>query len=167
MLTGQPHTLHVLRRFSSVGRAKVFYAIKCIGCEMNPKKPRNKCRYCGTEVKRTVDVYCNNTCQHNYQTQLINDRILTTGKADNANQVKKLLIKRLGKMCCICKVDSWQGKELPVIIDHINGNPEDNSLGNLRLVCPNCDAQLPTYKSKNKGNGRFARRERYKLGKSC
>ena len=39
-------------------------------------------------------------------------------------------------------------------------------LDNLRLVCPNCDSQLPTFKGRNTGNGRYYRRQRYKAGKS-
>jgi len=46
-------------------------------------------------------------------------------------------------------------------MDYIDGNPENNDLKNLRMICPNCDAQLPTYKSKNKGKGRHFRRVRY------
>ena len=48
-----------------------------------------------------------------------------------------------------------------MILDHIDGNADNNNLINLRLVCSNCDSQLPTYKGRNKGNGRFKRRERY------
>lgn len=55
---------------------------------------------------------------------------------------------------------------MPLIVDHINGNPEDDRLENLRLVCGNCDMQLPTYKSRNLGNGRAWRRQRYAEGKS-
>ena len=32
--------------------------------------------------------------------------------------------------------------------------------------CPNCDAQTPTYKGRNRGHGRYARRMRYQAGKS-
>jgi hypothetical protein len=33
-------------------------------------------------------------------------------------------------------------------------------------VCPNCDSQHPTFKSRNRGNGRAWRRQRYADGKS-
>lgn len=47
--------------------------------------------------------------------------------------------------CSICGQEPiWQGKELTLILDHINGNHTDSRLENLRWVCPNCNQQLPT-----------------------
>ena len=60
----------------------------------------------------------------------------------------------------------WNGKPLVLILDHINGNAEDNRYENLRFVCPNCNSQLPTFTGRNKkGNGRYYRRKRYREGK--
>lgn len=47
----------------------------------------------------------------------------------------------------------WNNKKIVFILDHIDGHHDNNDENNLRLVCPNCDSQLPTYKSKNRGNG--------------
>lgn len=35
----------------------------------------------------------------------------------------------------------WNGRPLPLILDHESGNSADNRPANLRLLCPNCDAQ--------------------------
>ena len=52
--------------------------------------------------------------------------------------------------CSICGQEPfWNGKELSLTLDHINGNNHDDRLENLRWVCPNCDRQLDTYGSKN------------------
>ena len=45
----------------------------------------------------------------------------------------------------------WAGEPLPLTMDHVNGNPCDNHPENLRLLCPNCDAQLPTRGGANAG----------------
>ena len=53
--------------------------------------------------------------------------------------------------CACCGIGPlWRGKEMPLILDHVNGINNDNRLENLRFVCSNCDSQLPTYKSKNR-----------------
>lgn len=41
-----------------------------------------------------------------------------------------------------------------MILDHIDGDASHNTRENLRCVCPNCDSQLDTYKSKNKNGSR-------------
>ena len=45
----------------------------------------------------------------------------------------------------------WNGKRLPVVLDHKEGNKYDNSPGNLRFLCPNCNAQQPTHGGANRG----------------
>jgi len=46
-------------------------------------------------------------------------------------------------ICSICgQKPFWFGKELTLILDHINGNNTDDRFDNLRWVCPNCNQQL-------------------------
>lgn len=68
--------------------------------------------------------------------------------------MKKYLINKHGHKCDICNSCKWNNTDIPLICDHIDGNSKNNNIENFRLVCPNCDALLPTYKSKNIGKGR-------------
>ena len=57
-------------------------------------------------------------------------------------------------------------KTYPLIVDHIDGNSENNNPTNLRVLCPNCDSLTSTHKGLNRGNGREYRRKRYQENKS-
>lgn len=67
---------------------------------------------------------------------------------------KRILVDGLiDYRCALCGIGpTWHGKDMPLILDHINGSNNDNRLENLRFVCSNCDSTLPTYKSRNRKN---------------
>lgn len=88
------------------------------------------------------------------------------GLITDARTLKRHFIRYNKYECAICKTSEWNNKPLILILDHIDGNSKNNFPSNLRLVCPNCDSQLSTYKNRNKGLGRAYRRQRYKEGKS-
>lgn len=58
----------------------------------------------------------------------------------------------LKPICSCCKKRTWLGNQIPLELDHIDGNTDNNLLKNLRLLCPNCHALTPTYRGKNKGS---------------
>lgn len=95
------------------------------------------------------------------------DRIEAAGRlSGNARLARQYLLARRPHNCEICKGTTWCGAPMPLVVDHIDGDYTNNTLVNLRLVCGNCDMQLPTYKGRNRGHGRFSRRQRYAAGKS-
>lgn len=123
------------------------------------------CIVCGNKVRNSYKKYCSTICSDNHllETQL---EKFNNGEIPSQGTTKKYLIIQNGHKCSICGLEEWCGQKIPLVMDHIDGNAENNLPVNLRLVCGNCDMQLPTYKSKNKGNGRAYRRQRYAEGKS-
>lgn len=51
--------------------------------------------------------------------------------------------------CSCCGLKEWLGNPIPLELDHIDGNSQNNKKENLRLLCPNCHALTPTYRGKN------------------
>lgn len=97
--------------------------------------------------------------QHNkveYSTNLI-----ITGKIHELcepvirRHVKRYLISKFGNICMICGITDWCGNPVPLVCDHIDGDSTNSLIDNFRNICCNCDALLPTHKSKNKGRGRI------------
>ena len=53
-------------------------------------------------------------------------------------------------VCELCEQGPvWCGREMALVLDHINGMPNDNRIENLRIVCPNCAATLDTHCGRN------------------
>lgn len=80
------------------------------------------------------------------------DDILVENSSYNRSHLKRRLINEniLDNRCSVCGLDgNWNGKPITMILDHINGINNDNRINNLRLVCPNCNSQLPTHAGRN------------------
>lgn len=125
------------------------------------RRKKSYCKECNKLLPKKTQKFCSHTCQQDYT----RSKKIEEGTA--GTRALKTYLERKENKCSICKLENnWNHKKLVLIMDHIDGNSENNDLSNLRLVCPNCDSQLPTFKSKNKGMGRHKRRQRYKEGKS-
>ena len=76
------------------------------------------------------------------------------GKHQTSNYIRKYILEKQNHKCNICGISDYNGLPLTLELDHINGIYTNNTEENLRCICPNCHSQTPTYKAKNKGNGR-------------
>ena len=123
------------------------------------KESHNFCLNCGKEISIN-NKYCSNKCQNEYKHKESYKNFLKNN--DNycrgnytPKYFKKEFLNEQGNVCAICGCKpEWNGKPLTFILDHIDGDASNNKRSNLRMICPNCDTQLPTFKSKNKNSTR-------------
>lgn len=72
--------------------------------------------------------------------------------------LKKRLINNniLEEKCQICgQLPIWNNKKLVLALDHVNGINNDNRFENLRLLCPNCHSQTPTFGGVKKNRKKY------------
>lgn len=84
--------------------------------------------------KRPVEEYLSN--QRHIQSYQLKNRLLEEGLKQHK--------------CECCGITEWNGQPAPIELDHIDGNRYNNTIENLRILCPNCHAQTDTYRGKNK-----------------
>lgn len=63
---------------------------------------------------------------------------------------RKRILEEQKYVCARCGTKEWMGKPLPLEVEHVNGNHQDNSRENLIGLCPNCHSITDTWRGRNK-----------------
>lgn len=145
---------------------------------MNPdKRKTSKCRQCGILFKYgkgKMGYYCSNSCCAKYRKNTTIENWLNSNGTKYGNMkcsgrlkhsIRDFLIEKANHKCSSCgwcEINPVTNK-CPLEIDHIDGNSENSSPKNLRVLCPNCHALTPTYKALNYGKGSKKRLKYSKL----
>ena len=131
------------------------------------KKDFGCCIECGESLKRSSKKYCSNKCQGLFLRKKTFSEIESGKISFHEDRFKDYMIHKHGAKCMECgwnKVNQYTGK-VPIQLEHVDGNSENNSLINLKLLCPNCHTLTKTWGGANKGNGRKKRQEKIKFKK--
>lgn len=118
------------------------------------------CIVCQKSIK-SHRIFCSRSCQaKDRQNRLIDDWL--TGKISGIkkggriiNAVRTYLLNETNNSCSKCgwnKINPYMNK-VPLEINHIDGNSENNVKENLEVLCPNCHSLTDSWKALNKGKG--------------
>lgn len=70
--------------------------------------------------------------------------------------IRRYLFEKYENACCKCgwsEINPTTGK-IPLEVNHLDGDHENNLESNLELICPNCHSLTNSYRGLNKGHGR-------------
>jgi Zn finger protein HypA/HybF involved in hydrogenase expression len=88
---------------------------------------------------------------HNFNTIPLNQILVKDYDYSSNSLRKRLIVEGLKEHRCeCCGLDEWLGELIPLELDHIDGDHSNNTIENLKILCPNCHAKTPTYRGKNK-----------------
>jgi hypothetical protein len=76
------------------------------------------------------------------------EEVLVEKSSYHRGQLKRRLFDAglKSRSCEMCgQGEQWHGMRMSLVLDHVNGVPDDNRFHNLRIVCPNCAATLDTH----------------------
>ena len=146
--------------------------MKCLRCDKEHDGSYGSGKYCSItcansrvrteEIKKKIsqgvlksEWWKNCDYKHNSDPEKIEKYKLTWKKKrdwGNAHisTIKKWVKEDRGNICENCGIGEWNGKKLTMEVEHVDGNVNNNNSDNLKVLCPNCHSQTPTWRRKKK-----------------
>ena len=107
-----------------------------------------KCKNCEKEFKYNPSqkggIFCSWKCSGEYQLK----QRFQIGIEWN-KRMGTYLKEIRGNKCEVCGITEHNAKPIVFQIDHISGDRMDNRHENLKVICPNCHSQTPTFGNRN------------------
>ncbi len=126
--------------------------MNCLNCN-EPIYKRNK--------------FCSNKCQKEYEYKEYikkwknNEETGIRGEYQISMHIKTYLFNKYNNRCAKCGWGEMNiyTQNIPLEVEHIDGNYQNNVEENLILLCPNCHSLTSTYKGANREHGRKQRKK--------
>ena len=121
----------------------------------NYNKDNMNCINCSNILKKNATKFCSFKCNKEYEYKeyikrwLNNEVTGTIGTKPKPSKHIYRFFRENNNICSECGItNKWNNKNLVLEIDHIDGDRNNNSFDNLRVLCPNCHSQTNTFRNK-------------------
>lgn len=121
----------------------------CVGCGKAVGRTSKRCYDCHHEYRRdrSLDLWLGGASSFGSP----NPCILPVG-------IRRYLLEEAAYSCTKCGFNTMHEDGTYILeINHIDGDPTNHIRSNLEVLCPNCHALTPNFRSRNKGKGRLSR----------
>jgi hypothetical protein len=137
--------------------AQVIRALGLIGAGANYKTVQRRIRELGADTSHFVGQAWNRGKRIGTRPRIVLEKLLVASRPTNSHRLKTRLIRE-GLKQPACELCGWAQHaadgRIPLELDHINGDTDDNRMENLRILCPNCHALQPTHRGLNRKSRR-------------
>ena len=147
-----------------------FCSHSCKAKTLNRKRTENTekvCPICKIVFKKRYNTFCSRECAAQSRSLKLKEVWLKTGnhsckqsvQIGTPVRIRKYVKHRVNDQCERCgwnEINPFSGK-VSLEIHHIDGNPFNDNIHNLQVLCPNCHSLTKNFKSLNKGSGRKKR----------
>lgn len=109
---------------------------------------QNRCKEFGINTSHFTGQGWNKYGHPNFGNNIdVNKTLILRKKKRPSSKTKELVLNHKLKpyKCEICGITEWLGNPITLQLHHINGNPLDDRLENLQILCPNCHSQTDSY----------------------
>jgi len=109
---------------------------------------QNRCKEFGIDTSHFTGQGWNKYGHPNFGNNIdVNKTLILRKKKRSSSKTKELVLNHKLKpyKCEICGITEWLDNPITLQLHHINGNPLDDRLENLQILCPNCHSQTDSY----------------------
>ena len=135
-----------VRKCTSWRQLILYFSLKETGG--NYKNLQKKCEEFDVDVSHFTGRGWNKLGHPNYGNNIVlEERLCKHTTKKPANKTKEILINHKIKKnkCEKCGITDWMGEKLTLQLHHINGDPTDDRIENLQILCPNCHSQTNNF----------------------